>query len=72
MESEAKAAGSSHLARGVLYAHGGLVDEAERELEQVVAANPGSAAARSLLASVRSWRPGPPQPPSPTITNGAQ
>jgi hypothetical protein len=72
VESAATAAGGSHLALGILYAHRGLVGEAERELEKVVAANPRSATARSLLASVRSWRSGSSQPPSPTSTNGAQ
>lgn len=56
IESDVKAAGGSHLALGILYANHGLVVEAERELEQVVAANPRSATARSLLASVRLWR----------------
>jgi hypothetical protein len=72
VEREAKAAGGSHLALGILYADRGLVNEAERELEQVVAANPRSATARSLLASVRLWRAGSSQVPSPTSTNGAQ
>jgi hypothetical protein len=72
VEREAKAAGGSHLALGVLYASHGLAGEAERELEQVAAANPRSATARSLLASVRLWRAGSSQLPSPTSTNGAQ
>lgn len=65
-------AGGSHLALGILYAHHGLVDDAERELDQVVAANPRSAIARGLLASVRSWRPAASQVPSPTSTKAAQ
>lgn len=56
VESAARAAGGSPLALGVLYARSGLVDDAERELARVVAANPGSATARDLLASVRAWR----------------
>jgi hypothetical protein len=72
LERAAHAAGGSHLALGVLYAHGGLVGEAQRELEQVVAANPRSATARRLLASVRAWRPAASQVPSPTSTKAAQ
>jgi hypothetical protein len=72
--SAARQAGGSPLALGVLYARSALVDDAERELAQVVAANPGSATARDLLASVRAWRSATAaaQPPSPTSTNGAQ
>ncbi|HEY2291856.1 MAG TPA: zf-HC2 domain-containing protein [Thermoanaerobaculia bacterium] len=72
VESAAREAGGSPLALGVLYARAGLVDDAERELARVAAANPGSATARELLASVRSWRSAAAQPPSPTSTNGAQ
>jgi hypothetical protein len=68
----AREAEGSPLALGVLYARSGLVDDAERELARVVAANPGSATARDLLASVRAWRSAAAQPPSPTSTNGAQ
>jgi hypothetical protein len=70
--SAAREAGGSPLALGVLYARSGLLDDAERELARVAAANPGSATARGLLASVRSWRSAAAQPPSPTSTNGAQ
>jgi len=62
----------SPLALGVLYARAGLLDEAERELAQVVAANPRSAAARRLLASVQDWRGFVPQVWSPTSTKAAQ
>ena len=72
VESAARAAGGSPLALGVLYARSGLVEDAERELARVVAANPDSATAHGLLASVRSWRSAAAQPPSPTSTNGAQ
>ena len=72
LKRAAQATGGSHLALGILYAHAGLVSEAERELEQVVAANPRSAIARSLLASVRAWRPAASQVPSPTSTKAAQ
>lgn len=46
----------SRLARAVLYAREGVVDEAERELAALVEANPSSEVARSLLESVRSWK----------------
>jgi hypothetical protein len=72
VERAAREAGGSPLALGVLYARSGLLDDAERELARVAAANPGSATARGLLASVRAWRSGAAQPPWPTSTNGAQ
>jgi hypothetical protein len=62
----------SHLALGVLYARAGLLDDAERELAQVVAANPRSAAVRRLVASVQDWRGFFPQVWSPTSTKAAQ
>jgi hypothetical protein len=43
----------SHLALGVLYAEAGLTREAEQELGALAAENPGSEAARDLLASLR-------------------
>jgi len=46
----------SHLLRGVLYARAGLLDDAERELQALLKANPSSDAARRLLASVRALR----------------
>jgi hypothetical protein len=54
----------SPLALGVLFAHAGLLEEAERYLKDVVAANPSSSPAQQLLASV--------QEPSPTTTKPAQ
>lgn len=45
--------GNSHLMMGVVYAEAGLVEEAEREFVELVKANPQSATARKLLASVR-------------------
>jgi hypothetical protein len=48
--------GGSPLALGVLLAHAGLLDEAERPLEDIVAANPSSREAQELLASVRDMR----------------
>ncbi len=43
----------SHLALGVLYAQAGLKQEARREFQALVKANPSSALARKLLAGVR-------------------
>ncbi len=60
--SAARAAGSSHLALGVLYARAGLADDAERELASAAREGPESEAARRLLDSVRAWR----RPPLPT------
>lgn len=47
----------SHLLLGVLYARAGMADEAEQEFQALVESNPNSSAARSLLLSVREWRP---------------
>jgi hypothetical protein len=44
---------SSHLVMGLIYAKAGLIREAEKELRELVAANPESTAAKSLLASMR-------------------
>ncbi|HKQ08470.1 MAG TPA: hypothetical protein VJ464_25340 [Blastocatellia bacterium] len=46
----------SHLLRGVLYARAGLLDDAERELQALLKANPANEAARKLLASVHALR----------------
>jgi anti-sigma factor RsiW len=43
----------SHLARGVLYARAGLVEEAESEFRKLVTLNPRSSVARKLLQSMR-------------------
>lgn len=48
-----ESAPESHLARGVLYARAGLVEEAEAEFRKLVALNPRSSVARKLLRSVR-------------------
>ena len=42
------------LAPGLLYAEAGLLDEAERELKALVAANPRSQIAKNLLLDLRS------------------
>ncbi|HWT01118.1 MAG TPA: zf-HC2 domain-containing protein [Pyrinomonadaceae bacterium] len=46
----------SHLTLGVLYAQAGLLDEAEREFQALVEANPSSVPARELLKSVRALK----------------
>ena len=43
----------SHLARGVIYARAGLIDEARAEFEALVQENPRSQLARRLLDSVK-------------------
>lgn len=48
----------SPLTLGVLLAHAGLLDEAERELASLAAANPDVAEVQHLLASLRDMRPG--------------
>jgi hypothetical protein len=50
------AAGNSHLVRGTIYARFGLLDDAERELEMLLSANPKSPTARKLLQSLRAIR----------------
>ncbi|MGH9882254.1 MAG: tetratricopeptide repeat protein [Pyrinomonadaceae bacterium] len=44
------------MTRGTLYARAGLLDDAERELRALLAANPKSPTARKLLQSVRAIR----------------
>jgi hypothetical protein len=46
--------GRSYLGRAVLYAGAGLIEDAERELRALVAANPNVAIAESLLQSLRN------------------
>ena len=46
----------SHLVLGLAYADAGLLDESERELRRLVAANPKSSVARSLLRSVQAQK----------------
>lgn len=45
---------ASHLLLGTLYADAGLIKEAKKELQAVVAANPDSIRARRLLSSLKS------------------
>jgi hypothetical protein len=47
---------NSHLISGLVYAQAGLFDEAEREFELLVRANPKSAVARKLLRNLKSLR----------------
>ena len=47
---------ASHLARGILYAHAGALDDAERELEALSERNPGSVLADALLKQLRAAR----------------
>jgi len=46
----------SHLTLGILYAQAGLLDDAEREFQALLRANPQSAMAQKLLRSVRAKR----------------
>jgi len=46
----------SHLTLGILLARAGLLDDAEREFQLLVNANPRSEIARTLLNRVRSWK----------------
>ena len=48
-------AGSSHLARGILFARAGLTDDAAREFRQEIKRSPDSKIARRLLLQVQSW-----------------
>jgi Putative zinc-finger len=50
------AAAGSHLTLGVLYAQAGLLDDAERELQALLRANPKSTLAQRLSRSVRAKR----------------
>ncbi|HEY7213839.1 MAG TPA: zf-HC2 domain-containing protein [Thermoanaerobaculia bacterium] len=73
VRSAARAAGSSRLVLGVLYARAGLLDDAERELAAAAGEGPQPATARRLLDSVRAWRrSSPDQSSPPTSTNPAQ
>ena len=46
----------SHLVLGLAYADAGLLDDAERELRKLSAANPKSSVAKSLLRSVQAQK----------------
>jgi hypothetical protein len=47
---------ASHLIPGSLYERAGLLDDAEREFQSLVSANPKSTVARKLLENVKSLR----------------
>ena len=47
----------SHLRLGIVYAHEGLLDDAERELRGAIVAGEDAALARKLLQSIRRMRP---------------
>jgi hypothetical protein len=47
---------NSHLLLGILYARAGALDDAERELTALLAANPDSQLANELLSSVKQLR----------------
>jgi hypothetical protein len=53
LENAKRLHSSSHLAMGVLYWKHGLIDEAEREFQALVTANPDSPVAAQLLESLR-------------------
>jgi anti-sigma factor RsiW len=59
LDRQQRASAGSHLALAVLYTRAGLIDEAEGELRQLLAANPESAVARKLLASLEAMRSSP-------------
>lgn len=46
----------SHLALGLMYAHLGLVPEAEGQFRQLAKENPDSATARKLLRTLHEWQ----------------
>jgi len=50
------ASGNSHLTLGILYAQSGLLDDAEREFQALLRANPQSTLVHKLLRSVREKR----------------
>jgi predicted anti-sigma-YlaC factor YlaD len=58
LERAKKNYAGQRLILGLLYAQAGLLDEAERELRALVAANPNSAEAKGLLRSVRAKKRG--------------
>jgi predicted Zn-dependent protease len=58
VESVERLSPSSRLARGVIYAQAGLLDDAEREFRALLQQNPGSPLVKNLLAQVspkRGW-----------------
>jgi hypothetical protein len=47
---------NSAVVRGVLYAHAGLLDQAEREFQAHLTLRPDDETAKRLLRTIRSWR----------------
>ncbi len=47
---------ASHLALGLMYAHAGLLGEAQSEFRQLVKENPDSTEAKRLLQAVQQWQ----------------
>jgi outer membrane murein-binding lipoprotein Lpp len=56
LERAKKTYSGSHLVLGTLYSQAGLLDEAEREFQALLDANPNSQIAQKLLGSVKSKR----------------
>ena len=56
LERVKQTSGKSHLLLGVLYAEAGLLDEAEREFQALLDANPKSQVAQKLLRSVKAMQ----------------
>jgi anti-sigma factor RsiW len=56
LQQTRQALANSHLALGVLYAQAGLLDDAERELQILIRANPQANIAKKLLQSVKARR----------------
>ncbi len=54
IENTKKTNGTSHLMMGILYADAGLLNDAEREFNALLRANPQSSVARRLLQSVKA------------------
>ena len=50
------AGGKSHSTLGILYAQSGLLEDAEREFQTLLRANPQSTLVRKLLRNVREKR----------------
>jgi hypothetical protein len=47
---------SSQLARAIIYAEAGLLDDAERETQAYLSINPYDECSKQLLSTIRSWR----------------
>lgn len=56
LETNLQEAKGNHLARGVVYANSGLLDDAESEFRTYLKLHPESKKAHALLLQVQSWR----------------